>query len=46
MNAYVSTVKAADRIIVLETIRIIEEGDHAGLLAGGGHNKFIRTYAK
>ena len=32
-----STVKAADRIIVLETGRIIEEGSHASLLAGGGH---------
>jgi len=32
-----STVKAADRIIVLETGRIIEEGSHASLLAAGGH---------
>ncbi len=32
-----STVKAADRIIVLETGRIIEEGDHQGLLDEGGH---------
>jgi len=32
-----STVKAADRIIVLDKGRIIEEGDHAGLLAQGGH---------
>jgi ATP-binding cassette subfamily B protein len=32
-----STVKAADRIIVLENGKIIEEGDHAGLLAQGGH---------
>ena len=32
-----STVKAADRIIVLEYGKIIEEGDHAGLLAQGGH---------
>jgi ATP-binding cassette subfamily B protein len=32
-----STVKAADRIIVLEYGKIIEEGNHAGLLAQGGH---------
>ncbi|HRN50856.1 MAG TPA: ABC transporter ATP-binding protein [Anaerolineales bacterium] len=32
-----STVKAADRIIVLREGRIIEEGDHDGLLAQGGH---------
>lgn len=32
-----STVKAADRIIVLREGRIIEEGNHQGLLAGGGH---------
>ena len=32
-----STVKAADRIIVLEKGRIIEEGNHAGLLDRGGH---------
>ncbi len=32
-----STVKAADRILVLERGRIIEEGSHAQLLAGGGH---------
>jgi ATP-binding cassette subfamily B protein len=32
-----STVKAADRIIVLEKGKIIEEGDHESLLAGGGH---------
>jgi ATP-binding cassette subfamily B protein len=32
-----STVKAADRIIVLDKGRIIEEGDHDGLLAQGGH---------
>ena len=32
-----STVKAADRIIVLENGRIIEEGTHNRLLEGGGH---------
>ena len=32
-----STVKAADRIIVLEKGRIIEEGNHSGLLQLGGH---------
>ncbi|HWQ84512.1 MAG TPA: ATP-binding cassette domain-containing protein, partial [Anaerolineales bacterium] len=32
-----STVKAADRIIVLDHGKIIEEGNHTGLLAHGGH---------
>jgi ATP-binding cassette subfamily B protein len=32
-----STVKAADRIIVLQDGKIIEEGNHHGLLASGGH---------
>jgi ATP-binding cassette subfamily B protein len=32
-----STVKAADRIVVMENGRIIEEGNHRGLLEGGGH---------
>jgi ATP-binding cassette subfamily B protein len=32
-----STVKAADRIIVIEKGKIIEEGDHDGLLLMGGH---------
>jgi ATP-binding cassette subfamily B protein len=32
-----STVKAADRIIVLENGQIIEEGSHQGLLDHGGH---------
>ncbi len=32
-----STVKAADRIIVIEKGRIIEQGNHAGLLEQAGH---------
>lgn len=32
-----STVKAADRIIVLKEGEIIEEGNHLELMAGGGH---------
>ena len=32
-----STVKAADRIIVIDKGQIIEEGNHDGLLAQGGH---------
>lgn len=32
-----STVKAADRIIVLDKGRILEEGSHDGLLRQGGH---------
>jgi len=32
-----STVKSADRILVMENGKIIEEGSHNGLLAGGGH---------
>lgn len=32
-----STVKSADRIIVMENGRIIETGSHDGLLANGGH---------
>jgi ATP-binding cassette subfamily B protein len=42
-----STVKAADRIIVVEKGQIIEQGNHASLLAQGGHyaslyNTFFR----
>lgn len=32
-----STVKAADRILVMDGGRIIEEGDHDALMAAGGH---------
>lgn len=32
-----STVKAADRIVVMDKGAIIEEGNHEGLLAEGGH---------
>ncbi|MCL4559077.1 MAG: ABC transporter ATP-binding protein/permease [Chloroflexi bacterium] len=32
-----STVKSADRIIVMKTGKIIEEGNHEGLLSQGGH---------
>ncbi len=40
-----STVKAADRIIVIEKGRIIETGDHTGLLAQGGHYAMLyNTY--
>ncbi len=40
-----STVKAADRIIVMENGRIIQEGDHEGLLKQGGHYAMLyNTY--
>jgi ATP-binding cassette subfamily B protein len=40
-----STVKAADRIIVIEKGRIIEEGNHSGLLLRGGHYAMLyNTY--
>ncbi|MEN6435471.1 MAG: ABC transporter ATP-binding protein [Anaerolineaceae bacterium] len=32
-----STVKSADRIIVMENGKVIEEGNHQGLLENGGH---------
>ena len=40
-----STVKAADRIIVLRQGKIIEQGDHAALVARGGHYaELYQTY--
>jgi ATP-binding cassette subfamily B protein len=40
-----STVKAADRIVVMEKGTIIEEGDHQGLLARSGHYAMLyNTY--
>jgi ATP-binding cassette subfamily B protein len=40
-----STVKAADRIIVIEKGRIIETGNHTGLLAQAGHYSMLyNTY--
>ncbi|MFN8446083.1 MAG: ABC transporter ATP-binding protein [Caldilineaceae bacterium] len=38
-----STVKSADRIIVLRNGQIIEEGNHDGLLAQGGHYAELYT---
>jgi ATP-binding cassette, subfamily B, bacterial len=38
-----STVRAADRIIVLRAGQIIEAGDHEGLLAQGGHYAELYT---
>ncbi len=38
-----STVRAADRIIVLRNGQIIEQGDHDGLLARGGHYAELYT---
>lgn len=40
-----STVKSADRIIVMDNGSIIEEGNHHGLLANGGHYAMLyNTY--
>lgn len=40
-----STVKAADRIVVMQNGAILEEGDHAGLLEQNGHYSMLyNTY--
>jgi ATP-binding cassette subfamily B protein len=40
-----STVKSVDRIIVMENGKILEEGNHQGLLAAGGHYAMLyNTY--
>jgi ATP-binding cassette subfamily B protein len=40
-----STVKAADRILVMDTGRIIEQGNHQDLMARGGHYaELYQTY--
>ncbi len=40
-----STVKSADRIIVMEQGKVIEEGNHMGLLENGGHYAMLyNTY--
>ncbi len=40
-----STVKAADRIVVMDRGRILQEGNHASLLAQGGHYAMLyNTY--
>ncbi len=42
-----STVRNADRILVIRDGRIIEEGDHEGLLAQGGHYaELYNTYSR
>ena len=47
-DEWLSTVRAADRILVLRQSVILEEGDHDGLLRRGGHyaepyNTYFRT---
>jgi ABC-type multidrug transport system fused ATPase/permease subunit len=42
-----STVKSADRVVVLEKERILEEGSHGALMAKGGNNASLyETYLR
>jgi ABC-type multidrug transport system fused ATPase/permease subunit len=42
-----SSVRAADRIVILESGRVVEEGDHHALLAGDGlYTELFRLHAE